>query len=342
MLWTANTERFCDIVPNVNDTADNLLSAIENNHEEISPSCLFAVASILENCPFINGSPQTTGMPSVVELANRYMVPIAGDDFKSGQTKMKSVLMDFLISSGIKPVSVVSYNHLGNNDGKNLTEAKQFRSKEISKSSVVDDMVSSNKILYPVIKCSTDTSQNMAGKSNKSDIERPDHVIVIKYVPAVGDSKRAMDEYESDIFMGGRSTISIHNVCEDSLLAAPLMLDLVLMMELMTRVSIARETDVVDLYGIDSVGTTAPGKVKWECMHCVTSLLSFMLKAPMVPSHAPVVNTLVKQREAIVALLRALIGLPAVDNLCLSHRLNPIIEDCGNTSERDAFKSSSA
>lgn len=73
---------------------------------------------------------------------------IGGDDFKSGQTKFKSVLMDFLIGAGIKPVSVVSYNHLGNNDGKNLSAPLQFRSKEISKSNVVDDMVASNSVLY--------------------------------------------------------------------------------------------------------------------------------------------------------------------------------------------------
>ena len=75
-------------------------------------------------------------------------VHIAGDDFKSGQTKMKSVLVDFLVTAGIKPKSIVSYNHLGNNDGKNLQAAAQFRSKEISKSNVVDDMVGSNPAMF--------------------------------------------------------------------------------------------------------------------------------------------------------------------------------------------------
>ena len=74
---------------------------------------------------------------------------VGGDDFKSGQTKIKSALVDFLVSSGLKPEAIVSYNHLGNNDGKNLSEQRQFRSKEISKSSVVDDMVASNHVLYP-------------------------------------------------------------------------------------------------------------------------------------------------------------------------------------------------
>ena len=136
-------------------------------------------------------------------------VYIAGDDFKSGQTKIKSVLVDFLVSSGIKPESIVSYNHLGNNDGKNLSAPQQFRSKEISKSNVVDDMVASNRTLF---------DQN----------EKPDHCVVIKYVPYVRDSKRAMDEYISSIFMNGNNTIVLHNTCEDSLLAAPIIIDLVI------------------------------------------------------------------------------------------------------------------
>jgi len=130
ILWTANTERFADITPGVNDTADNLLKSIELNHPEISPSTLFAVASILEGCVFINGSPQNTFVPGCVELAERLNVHIAGDDFKSGQTKIKSVLVDFLVGAGIKPLAITSYNHLGNNDGKNLSAPKQFRSKK--------------------------------------------------------------------------------------------------------------------------------------------------------------------------------------------------------------------
>ncbi len=141
MLWTANTERFCDIAAGLNDTADNLLKSIKANAEEVSPSTIFAVASILEGVSYINGSPQNTFVPGVIELAQQMGVFIGGDDFKTGQTKMKSVLVDFLVSAGIKPMSIVSYNHLGNNDGKNLSSAKQFRSKEISKSTVVDDMV---------------------------------------------------------------------------------------------------------------------------------------------------------------------------------------------------------
>lgn len=80
---------------------------------------------------YINGSPQNTFVPGVLQLAESKRVYIAGDDFKSGQTKLKSVLVDFLVNAGIKPMSIVSYNHLGNNDGKNLSAPETFRSKEV-------------------------------------------------------------------------------------------------------------------------------------------------------------------------------------------------------------------
>jgi myo-inositol-1-phosphate synthase len=125
VLWTANTERFTDVAAGLNMTADEILNSIKQNKSEVSPSNIFAVASILEGCPYINGSPQNTLIPGIIELALKYGVFIGGDDFKSGQTKMKSVLVDFLVSAGLKPEAIVSYNHLGNNDGLNN---KQFYS----------------------------------------------------------------------------------------------------------------------------------------------------------------------------------------------------------------------
>jgi len=289
VLWSANTERYADEQAGVNDNADNLLAAIKRNESEISPSTLFAVASILEGCPYINGSPQNTFIPGVIDLSMRHNVSIGGDDFKSGQTKIKSVLTDFLIGAGLKPTSIVSYNHLGNNDGKNLSAPQQFRSKEISKSSVVDDMVGSNQILY-------------------GPGEHPDHVIVIKYVPYVGDSKRAMDEYTSQIFMGGHNTIAIHNTCEDSLLASPIIIDLAIIAELMQRVT----------YKV------ADSNEDFEHFHPVLSILSYLLKAPIVPPGTPVVNALFKQRACIDNVLRACVGLPPETNMRLEHQLIPI------------------
>lgn len=246
--WTANTERYADVITGVNDTAGNILCAIETGHKEIAPSTIFAIASILEGAPFINGSPQNTFVPGVIELAEKHKAFIGGDDFKSGQTKMKSALVDFLINAGIKLKSIASYNHLGNNDGMNLSSQKQFRSKEISKSNVVDDMVAANSVLY---------------KKN----EHPDHTVVIKYMPAVGDNKRALDEYYAEIFMGGHQTISIFNVCEDSLLAAPLILDLVLIAEMMTRIQWR-----------PSINRREGEEAEFSGFHSVLSVLSYMLK----------------------------------------------------------------
>jgi myo-inositol-1-phosphate synthase len=207
VFWTANTERYSDIIPGVNDTANNLLASIRSSHPEVSPSTLFAVAAILEGEPFVNGAPQNTFVPGVIELAERHRSFIGGDDLKSGQTKLKSVLAEFLVNAGIKPLSIASYNHLGNNDGHNLSAEPQFKSKEISKSSVVDDMVDANRLLYKA----PEVNQKGAAVGKG---EHPDHIIVIKYVPAVGDSKRAIDEYYSEIFCGGRQTINIFNECE--------------------------------------------------------------------------------------------------------------------------------
>lgn len=287
VLWTANTERFSSILPGVNDTAENLLSSIASNHPEISPSTMFAVAASLENCTYINGSPQNTFVPGAVDLAEKTGTFIAGDDFKSGQTKLKSVLVEFLVSAGIKPVSIASYNHLGNNDGYNLSAPQQFRSKEISKSNVVDDIVESNRILY-------------------GEEEKPDHCIVIKYLPYVGDSKRAMDEYVSEIMLGGHNTIIVHNTCEDSLLASPIILDLVILAEFCSRVSVRRrEAEGEDFQSFSSV----------------LSLLSYLCKAPLVPKGAPVVNALFKQRAAIENVLRACLALPPVNHMLLEHRI---------------------
>lgn len=287
VLWTANTERYASIIPGVNDTADNLLKSIKESHEEVSPSTIFAVASILEAIPYINGSPQNTFVPGCIELAEKNGAFIGGDDFKSGQTKLKSVLAQFLVDAGIRPVSIASYNHLGNNDGYNLSAPQQFRSKEISKASVVDDMIESNQILY----------NDKLGK-------KVDHCIVIKYVPAVGDSKVAMDEYHSELMLGGHNTISIHNVCEDSLLATPLIIDLVVMAEFLSRVTYRKK-----------------GEEEYQKFHSVLSFLSYWLKAPLTRPGFDPINGLNKQRAGLENLLRALVGLGPNNDLKLEERL---------------------
>jgi myo-inositol-1-phosphate synthase len=155
-----------------------------------------------------------------------------------------------------------------------LSAPSQFRSKEISKSSVVDDVIASNPILFPP-------------KTGHAI----DHCIVIKYVPAVGDSKVAMDEYHSELMMGGRNTISMHTVCEDSLLASPLIIDLCVIAEFFSRVQYR-----------------TPGE-DWSAFYSVLSILSYWLKAPLERPGTEAVNGLGKQRAALENILRALIGL---------------------------------
>jgi len=286
VLWTANTERFTEIREGTHDTSDNILAALARSEAELAPSGCYAIASILEGCSYINGSPQNTLVPGIVDLAEKHNVFIAGDDFKSGQTKMKSALIEFFVGAGIKPECIASYNHLGNNDGRNLTSPKQFRSKEISKANVVDDMVASNEILFP------------------PGTDKPDHCIVIKYLPHVGDSKRAMDEYIFQIFMGGQQCVVMHNTCEDSLLASPLILDLAIITELMQRIEVSTD-----------------GGETFEPTRHVLSILSYLLKAPVVPKGTPVVNALNRQKQCIENLLRALVGLPAENNMLLECKL---------------------
>lgn len=110
--------------------------------------------------------------------------------------------------------------------------------------------------------------------------------VVIKYVPYVGDSKRAMDEYTSEIFMGGHNTIVLHNTCEDSLLAAPIILDLIILAELSERILVKKEEG------------------QFERFHPILSILSYLLKAPMVPQGTPVVNALFRQRACIENVFR--------------------------------------
>ena len=275
VVWTASTERFSEVNW---ETEEEIKAAIENNHPEISPSMIFAMASLTSGCIFLNGSPQNTICKGILSVAKNNNTFVGGEDFKTGQTKLKSVLADYLVSSGLRPLSIVSYNHLGNNDGMNLDEKKQFRSKEITKKNVIDDIIEENSVIF----------------ENK----RPDHCVVIKYIPAVGDSKRAMDEYNSELFLGGRNTLAIHNTCEDSLLAVPVIIDLIIFSELFSRARIDNKPFSSSL-----------------------SLLSFFFKAPATNTTEPVINSFFRQRNALENFFRICNDLPLLDFLNLERRV---------------------
>ncbi|CAE8631670.1 unnamed protein product [Polarella glacialis] len=272
VLWTANTEK-C-LKPEI-ETVEDLQERIREG-KALPASVLYCVAAIEEQVLFINGSPQNTFHPAVIEYARQHGSLLAGSDFKSGQTRFKTVMGDFLIGSGIRISACASYNHLGNNDGRNLQDPMCFDSKKNSKSGVLNDAIRSNAILYP------------EGK------DHIDHEVVIKYVPAVGDSKRALDEYTSDIFMNGRNTISSYNVCEDSLLAAPIMIDLVVLGELLSRI-----------------------KVDGNSLGPLLSYLSFFLKAPDTNQPNYVVNSFTRQRQILTSLLMVAAGIIPDDGTLL-------------------------
>jgi myo-inositol-1-phosphate synthase len=273
VLWTANTEKY--YIKNI-ETMEELEKLIDSN-VSLPPSVLYGVAALKSKCIFLNGSPQNTVHTAMIQLAAKEGMQIAGSDFKSGQTKYKTAMGDFLVGSGLRLGSVVSYNHLGNNDGKNLSEPHTFRSKEKSKGSVLDDCLKSNTILYP------------PGK------DKIDHTIVIKYCPFVGDSKRAIDEYTSEIFLEGQNTLVSYNICEDSLLAAPIMIDLCIMAELLSRISI----------------DTKP-------IGPVLSYLSYFFKAPVTNHPEYVINSLSKQKEILTSFLKACAGYVPDDSTLLS------------------------
>lgn len=137
---------------------------------------------------------------------------------------------------------------------------------------MLDDAIKSNKVLYP------------PGR------DHIDHEVVIKYVPFVGDSKRALDEYSSQIFMGGVNTISSYNICEDSLLAVPIMIDMLVLGELMTRM-----------------------KIDSKSLGPVLSYLSFFFKAPITNHPEYVVNSFTRQRQTLVNLLKVAAGISPDD-----------------------------
>lgn len=273
VLWTANTEMF--LLPEL-ETIEDLDKAIKDNIS-LPASVLYCVAAIYEKVLYLNGSPQNTFHPGVIKLAEREGGLLGGNDFKSGQTRFKTAMSDFLIGAGLRLSSVVSYNHLGNNDGKNLSEDKCFQSKKISKSGVLDDAINGNEILYP------------------KDDKNIDHDVIIRYIPFVGDSKRALDEYSSKIFMDGVNTISSYNICEDSLLAVPIMIDMVVLGELFTRM-----------------------KVDGNSFGPIMSYLSFFFKAPTTNHPEYVINSFNRQRETIVNLLKAASGITPDDATLLS------------------------
>ncbi|SOV74359.1 inositol-3-phosphate synthase [Plasmodium sp. gorilla clade G3] len=346
VLWSGNTEKNIPHIPGVNDTFLNILHACKQNHESVSPSVIYALAAILENSPFINSSPQNTLVNAVVQLAQQKGIFIIGNDLKTGQTKIKNFLLDFYFGTGLKPKSIVSYNHLGNNDGKNLSSDLQFYSKKVSKSNLICDYVHANENLYVddekdanvAVKKSLEycegDSLNEKGKVT-ADIEddctyveslekqKVNSEIVIKYVPYVGDDKKAIDEYISEIFMNGKNTIVLYNICQDSMLASPILIDLILLVELSQRVffkpgkekkrnedeQLLNENIQIEDYKLSHT-ILKPKYNSFKNLDSVLFLSSLFCKSPFNSSVYKTRHSFFSQLESLWNFVRIISGLP--------------------------------
>ena len=236
MIWCASTEVFRQPAA-VHATLKDFECGLQKSDPEISPSQFYAYAALKSGVPYANGAPHmTTDMPALLELARSQNLPVAGKDFKSGQTFMKTLVAPGLKSRLLGLSGWFSTNILGNRDGEVLDDPGSFRSKEVSKSSALEYILQGN--LYP-------------------DLYRDFyHKVRIEYYPPRGDAKEGWDNIDIFGWLGYPMQIKINFLCRDSILAAPLVLDIVLFMDLAQRAG----------------------------MRGIQEWLSFYFKAPM---HAP-------------------------------------------------------
>jgi myo-inositol-1-phosphate synthase len=215
MVWAASTEIFLTPDP-VHATVESLEQAMRDNHPSVAPSMLYAWAALQEGVPFANGAPNlTVDIPAMVELAARNQVPIAGKDFKTGQTLMKTILAPGLKVRMLGLNGWFSTNILGNRDGEVLDDPESFKTKEESKLGALEHILQPE--MYP------DLYGNMY------------HKVRINYYPPRGDNKEGWDNIDIFGWMGYPMQIKIDFLCRDSILAAPIVLDLALFMDLAAR-----------------------------------------------------------------------------------------------------------
>ena len=236
MIWCGSTEVYHEPAA-VHATLKDFECGLRKDDPEISPSQIYAYAALKSGVGYANGAPHlTTDMPALLELARNMNLPVAGKDYKSGQTFMKTLIAPGLKSRMLGLHGWFSTNIRGNRDGEVLDEPGSFRSKEVSKSSALEYILQGQ--LYP-------------------DLYRDFyHKVRIEYYPPRGDAKEGWDNIDIFGWLGYPMQIKINFLCRDSILAAPLVLDLVLFMDLAQRAG----------------------------MRGIQEWLSFYFKAPM---HAP-------------------------------------------------------
>jgi myo-inositol-1-phosphate synthase len=228
VIWCASTEIFLEPGPAHQDP-DALEAAMDANDESVPPSMLYAYAALKEGVPFINGAPNLTiDVPAMVELAHTAGAPIAGKDFKSGQTLVKTVLAPMLKARVLGLQGWYSTNILGNRDGEVLDDPDSFRTKEKTKLGALEHILQPS--LYPLL---------------YGDVH---HKVRINYYPPRGDSKEGWDNIDIFGWLGYPMQIKVDFLGRDSILAAPLVLDLVLFTDLAQRAGLTGVQEWLSFY----------------------------------------------------------------------------------------------
>ena len=215
MVWCGSTEKYIQET-DIHSNIEKFEAALRNNESLIAPSMIYAYAAIKTGVPFANGAPNLTcDIPALIELAAETQTPIGGKDFKTGQTLMKTILAPGLHARALGVRGWFSTNILGNRDGYVLDHPDNFRTKEVSKLSVLDE------IFRPEL------NPELYGELY--------HKVRINYYPPHGDNKESWDNIDIFGWLGYSMQIKINFLCRDSILAAPIVLDLALFMDLAKR-----------------------------------------------------------------------------------------------------------
>ena len=215
MVWCGSTEVYLRPAP-CHETIEAFEAGLEADDPAIAPSQLYAYAAIKEGVPYANGAPNLSAdVPALEQLAEEMGVPLAGKDFKTGQTLMKTILAPGMKARMLGVNGWFSTNILGNRDGEILDDADSFRAKEVTKTGVLDAILQPD--VYP------DLYQDLY------------HKVRINYYPPRGDAKEGWDNIDIFGWLGYKMQIKVDFLCRDSILAAPIVLDLALFLDLASR-----------------------------------------------------------------------------------------------------------
>lgn len=252
MIWCASTETYIQ-QSEVHASLENFEKGLYENDPAISPSMIYAYAALRSGVPFINGAPNLScDIPAILELAAETSLPIAGKDFKTGQTLMKTILGPGLKSRLLGIDGWFSTNILGNRDGEVLDDAESFKTKEVSKLSVLESILEPNE--YPEL---------------YKDMY---HKVRINYYPPKGDDKESWDNIDIFGWLGYKMQIKVNFLCKDSILAAPVVLDLALFMDLALRADMKGIQEWLSFYfkspqtleGLEPIHDVFLQKIKFE------------------------------------------------------------------------------